>query len=135
MRHEITIVCDDIRRETGNKISLMGLYDDAIVHKEFPASLAKLCIFQRWIDTSLKKTDIIRLELIGGPLQEPISAECRLDPEHYSPAATKLQVTVALAPFFILKPGEIELVTYFAGSDEVAHRHKLEIRADPNLKV
>jgi hypothetical protein len=33
MRHEVTIICDDIRQETGKKISLMGVYDDALVVK------------------------------------------------------------------------------------------------------
>lgn len=36
-------VCDDIRREAGNKISLMGIYSGSIIIPQFPARLSKLC--------------------------------------------------------------------------------------------
>lgn len=36
--------CDDIRREEGNKVSLMGIYGNYMYFPEFPAKLQKLCI-------------------------------------------------------------------------------------------
>jgi hypothetical protein len=38
-----TIVCDDVRRETGGKLSYMGIYSGSVVVAGFPAKLAKLC--------------------------------------------------------------------------------------------
>ena len=39
-----TILCDDVRTETGNKFSLMGIYGRSILFKKFPALLPKLCL-------------------------------------------------------------------------------------------
>lgn len=135
MRHEVTIICDDIRQEIGNKISLMGLYDDAVVVKRFPARLPKICIFQRWGDAKLGRRERIRVELVGSPLSQPVSANCEPDQKHFSEAATKAQVLLSLAPFDLIKTGEIEFVTYFGESREAAHRHRIEIRSDPDLDV
>jgi hypothetical protein len=38
-----TIVCDDVRREVGGKLSYMGIYSGSVVVPGFPAKLAKLC--------------------------------------------------------------------------------------------
>jgi hypothetical protein len=135
MRHEITIICDDIRQESGRKISLMGMYDEAVVVKQIPVRLAKICIFQRWADSNLKPGEKVRLEVVGNAIPGPVAIECQADPEHFSRAATKAQILVALAPFDILKGGEIEFLTYLPDSEEVAHRHKLEVRIDPDLAL
>lgn len=38
-----TIVCDDVRREEGNKLSYMGIYGASLVVPTFPVTLPKLC--------------------------------------------------------------------------------------------
>jgi hypothetical protein len=38
-----TVVCDDIRREEGNKLSYMGIYGGNIIVPGFPLTLPKLC--------------------------------------------------------------------------------------------
>ena len=40
-----TILCDDIRQEIGNKISLMGVYGKDIVVPFFPFTFPKLCLW------------------------------------------------------------------------------------------
>jgi hypothetical protein len=37
------LVCDDVRREEGNKVSYMGVYGPNLQLREFPATLPKLC--------------------------------------------------------------------------------------------
>jgi hypothetical protein len=39
-----TILCDDVRTETGNKFSLMGIYGQSILFKKVPAALPQLCL-------------------------------------------------------------------------------------------
>jgi len=39
-----TILCDDVRTETGNKFSLMGIYGKNIIFKKIPAGLPQLCL-------------------------------------------------------------------------------------------
>lgn len=135
MRHEVTIICDDIRQESGRKVSLMGIYDDAIVVKQIPVRLAKICLFQRWAESNLRAGEKVRLEIAGNAIPSQVSVGLEADKEHFNAEATKAQLLIALAPLDIVRAGEIEFRTYLNGSDEPAHRHKLEIRCDPNLEM
>jgi len=38
-----TVVCDDVRKEEGNKLSYMGIYGSNILVPAFPFTLPKLC--------------------------------------------------------------------------------------------
>jgi len=38
------IFCDDVRREEGNKLSYMGVYQSVLVVRSFPIVLPRLCI-------------------------------------------------------------------------------------------
>ena len=38
-----TIMCDDVRREEGNKVSYMGVYGPTLLLQQFPVALPKLC--------------------------------------------------------------------------------------------
>ncbi|MEC4675662.1 MAG: hypothetical protein VST72_01890 [Nitrospirota bacterium] len=44
-----TIICDDIRQETGGKISLMGLFENIYATK-FPVIHPRLAIISEWIE-------------------------------------------------------------------------------------
>jgi hypothetical protein len=39
----VALFCDDVRNEVGNKLSLMGVYGQDLLLREFPATLPKLC--------------------------------------------------------------------------------------------
>jgi hypothetical protein len=45
-----SIVCDDVRIEMGNKLSLMGLFEN-IFFQGFPSVLLKFAIINHWIGT------------------------------------------------------------------------------------
>jgi len=42
-RFMTTVMCDDVRREEGNKVSHMGIYGPTLLVPQFPIALAKLC--------------------------------------------------------------------------------------------
>ena len=42
-RFMYSIMCDDVRREEGNKLSFMGIYGASLVVPAFPIALPKLC--------------------------------------------------------------------------------------------
>jgi hypothetical protein len=42
-RMVVTLFCDDIRNELGNKVSLMGCYLSSLQVQSFPTTLPKLC--------------------------------------------------------------------------------------------
>jgi len=39
----VALFCDDVRSEVGNKLSLMGVYGQDLLLREFPTTLPKLC--------------------------------------------------------------------------------------------
>ena len=43
-RHLQTIFCDDIRQEVSGKVSYIGVYSSYLFLKEFPVTLARLCV-------------------------------------------------------------------------------------------
>ncbi len=43
----LTIICDDVRQETGGKLSLMGLFENIYATK-FPAIHARLAVLTEW---------------------------------------------------------------------------------------
>jgi len=42
-RFMTTVMCDDVRREEGNKLSYLGIYSGSIIVPDFPVTLPKLC--------------------------------------------------------------------------------------------
>jgi hypothetical protein len=126
MQHQVTHVCDDIRLEAGNKLSLMGLYDEAIVVKAVPARLPKLCLYQRWADVpNLQK---VTVQIRGTAIGEVKTFDASPNPEHYNPGAVKAQVLIAFAPMDLVRTGEVEFLTFMFDADEPSHVHKIEVR-------
>jgi hypothetical protein len=41
-RFLFTIICDDVRQEVGNKLSMMGIYDHAIMVEQFPVAIPRI---------------------------------------------------------------------------------------------
>jgi len=107
-KHHI-ILCDDVRHETGNKLSLMGIYGRELVVSAIPAMMPHLCL-------------VVMLEDIVRPFKE-IKAKVMLpgsDPLGITiPGPARLleggnhTVIVALAPAKIHKPGTGVLELYF----------------------
>lgn len=52
-----TILCDDVRIEMGNKLSLMGVFQNILVER-VPVSLIKFAIVQHWRGTGDHLTEI-----------------------------------------------------------------------------
>jgi hypothetical protein len=46
-RFLFTVVCDDVRQEIGNKMSMMGVYENAIILDGFPAVVPRLCFVMK----------------------------------------------------------------------------------------
>lgn len=133
MQHDLTIICDDIRQEVGRKLSLIGIYDEAIIVRKVPARLAKLCIYQRWKGSDQPRS--FRLEVKGSALPATFAAVGTRDEEHYNPAVTRAQLMVAFAPFDIVAAGECQFITYLGEAENPSHIQDFEIRVDPNLII
>jgi len=125
MQHVSTHICDDVREERGNKLSLMGLYDEAILFPKLPARLPKLCLFQRWAEAHDART--VKIGIDGTALDKPHRVEARVD---YAPGESrkeKLQIAIALSPLAFAQEGTLVISTYFNGASRPSHVHTLQI--------
>lgn len=52
-----TLLCDDVRLEMGNKISLMGVFQNIMVEK-LPVSLIKFAIINHWRGAGQHQTEV-----------------------------------------------------------------------------
>jgi hypothetical protein len=52
-----TLMCDDVRIEMGNKISLMGIFQNIMVEK-LPVSLIKFAIINHWRGEGSHETEV-----------------------------------------------------------------------------
>ncbi len=70
-----TILCDDVRLEVGNKLSLMGIFQNIMVERA-PVSLIKLAVVQHWrgvgsylAEVRVLSTDKTQLLMASQPAQ------------------------------------------------------------------
>ncbi|MEQ1762735.1 MAG: hypothetical protein ABL984_06250 [Pyrinomonadaceae bacterium] len=52
-----TLMCDDVRIEMGNKISLMGIFQNIMVEK-LPVSLIKFAVINHWRGEGMHETEV-----------------------------------------------------------------------------
>jgi hypothetical protein len=52
-----TLLCDDVRLEMGNKLSLMGVFQNIMVEK-LPISLIKFAVVNRWRGEGVHQTEV-----------------------------------------------------------------------------
>jgi len=57
LRLKYTLLCDDVRIEMGNKISLMGIFQNIMVEK-LPVSLIKFAVINHWQGSGDHQTEI-----------------------------------------------------------------------------
>lgn len=75
-----TLLCDDVRIEMGNKISLMGIFQNIMVEK-LPVSLIKFAVINHWEGSGSHQTEV-RI----------------LDPERRNLVVTSQPTEIELAP-------------------------------------
>ena len=142
MKHLITLICDDIRSEIGNKISLVGIFDEAILPQNIPARLPKLCLYQLWeADKDIFiEAEKLRIEVRGTALASIYSIEAVAPkrPDHALDRASKTKspgentkrgrLMLTFSPVEIVSEGELEFATYVKDSKEPIHVHKVGVR-------
>jgi len=52
-----TLLCDDVRLEMGNKISMMGVFQNIMVEK-LPVSLIKFAVVNHWRGSGVHQTEV-----------------------------------------------------------------------------
>ena len=77
-RFMTTIFCDDVRPETGSKLSYMGVYRDSLFVGQFPAPLAKLCFVMHAFTSPSKPFKQLKFRLLK---DDEVIAEAEIDTE------------------------------------------------------
>ena len=57
LRLMYTLLCDDVRIEMGNKISLMGIFQNIMV-ETLPVSLIKFAVINHWMGEGTHQTEV-----------------------------------------------------------------------------
>lgn len=57
LRLRYTLLCDDVRIEMGNKISVMGIFQNIMV-EQLPVSLIKFAVINHWMGEGRHQTEV-----------------------------------------------------------------------------
>jgi hypothetical protein len=107
-----SITCDDVRIEMGNKLSLMGIFEN-IFFQGFPSALLKFAIVNHWVGNGQFETHVKIL------------------------APDRKEVVVSTASKFAIEPnGYADNVTFFTNVNfERPGAHIVQIYLDGNIAV
>lgn len=116
-QHLQTLFCDDIRHETSGKLTLVGVYSDALIVPELPATLPRLCLVARLIAPLAQPPRLVTLRVFkDDQLVQEVAArkedltDMLRAAAHY-PAQTRservqiVQFLVEFSPFQLDRPG------------------------------
>ena len=116
-QHLQTLFCDDIRHETSGKLTLVGVYTDALIVPELPVTLPRLCLVARLIAPLAQPPRSVTLRVFKDDqlVQEVAArkddlADMLRAATHY-PAQTRaervqiVQFLVEFSPFQLDRPG------------------------------
>jgi len=133
-RHVSTIICDDVRRELSNKVSLIGVYNDDLVFDQFPAKIERLYFFQRWSNVAADTSFIFRIKF--GKIELP---EIKIGMEYGTIDAgqeitPKWNIILGIGNLLFDKEGDLILQTFLVGgSKKPIHREKVSVKLRSNL--
>jgi hypothetical protein len=138
MKLEASFVCDDIRSETGRKISLMGLYDEKLLLVQLPAKISKLCLFQRW--SQVRTGTKVEIELRGSAIVTPVRTGPKETRDPLAPSIhaetvnfVKANLLVGFEGINIAAEGSLEFLTFWDGSSSPQHTHIVQVgKLDPD---
>ena len=113
-KFNFVIICDDIRTEVGNKISMMGVYQKDIFVPKFPFILPKLCFVISY--ENMKGGDTFLIEFIG-PSKDQLGKSIKGGIPKNIEGYAGFQIQAVYSPLKVEKEGEYKL-TVMINDDE-----------------
>jgi hypothetical protein len=125
-RETFSLLCDDIRLEQGNKVSLMGLYSKGLIVEQVPCTMARLCLYQQLEELSDGKNVLVQLK---GP-KLSVKAEIKIEK-----SVESLNLRVVFGPVHFEEEGDYRFETYIDNSDEpvAVKNFFVKLREDLNI--
>jgi hypothetical protein len=82
-----SILCDDVRLEMGNKLSLMGIFENVYL-PQFPAMLLRFATVNHWVGAGDYETQVRVVSPDGREVALSSQSTFRVDPEGYADNVT-----------------------------------------------
>jgi len=82
-----SILCDDVRLELGNKLSLMGIFENVFL-PQFPAVLLRFAAVNHWIGAGDYQTQVRVVNPEGKEVAQSAQSTFRIEPEGYADNVT-----------------------------------------------
>jgi hypothetical protein len=82
-----SILCDDVRLELGNKLSLMGIFENVYL-PQFPAVLLRFAAVNHWIGAGDYETQVRVVSPEGREVAQSSQSTFRIEPEGYADNVT-----------------------------------------------
>ena len=82
-----SILCDDVRLEMGNKLSLMGIFENVFL-PSFPAVILRFATVNHWIGAGDYQTQVRVVSPDGREVAQSTQSTFRIEPEGYADTVT-----------------------------------------------
>ena len=82
-----SILCDDVRLEMGNKLSLMGIFENVFL-PQFPAVLLRFAAVNHWFGVGDYETQVRVVSPEGREIAQSSQSTFRIEPEGYADNVT-----------------------------------------------
>lgn len=119
------IVCDDIRREVGNKTSLIGIYQNDIL-LSIPSVLPKLCIHS--VFSYVKTEGNLTIELFNPKNESLVCIESSPIKAPAKTPARSLVMDTAFSGVPISEEGAYRLIFTFGNEENAKQELKIEFK-------
>ncbi len=130
-----TIVCDIIRQEANNKVSLLGVFGRAILVPKIPTQLPSLGFVQRWEPTADEPEGTklaFTFEIRCPGIELPIKLEgshTSIGPGPYP----YVNIAIQIQGFPIPKQGDYQFVTFIDGQERKVYNFFVGIPTEDQL--
>ena len=117
-----TLLCDDVREETGGKFSLMGIYTKDMIFPQFPALLPKICLC---IMLDNVKTDFGTCNVtFHNPQQESVSLKLEIPEKQVGRTISLFAIYI---PFRVVSAGDAKFEVRFGTNKKPSAIHRFKI--------
>lgn len=130
--HVYTLICDAVRPEANQKITVLGLLGDEIFVPQIPTQLASLAFLQKWKPSQNEAAGrsfmfSFEIRVPGAPAPIAIPAQSSTVPPSERP---QMNFVLQIQGFPVQQKGEYELRTFIDGQLRYTHTFLIGLPAD-----
>jgi len=128
-----SIMCDDIREEALNKVSLLGIYGPDIVFKKLPAVIPKLSFFARTTGGAGRYKFNFRLQGPGPDAMPLVQGQGVMEIPSRQPKDAVTTFAIVMGNPSFNQAGAYRFQVFLDGKTEPLVDHPFRIKTDPKM--